>query len=550
MRYENAYMYNLHKVPKVFKIILSLSIHKKPKQNKQLKQNRLLEQKKQHKQQKLESVRLSHYGRLTQFAISIFIISSSFSLSSCMVGPDYGAPLPPCNETYTEKPIPCKTVSTRIKAGKAQHFDECEQIPADWWALFHSPELTELVRIGIANSPDLEAAKAALCQAQENMNAYVGSAMFPQVDGLVYAGKQRFSGSTIGEINQPAITFNLYSTTLNISYTLDIFGAARRQIESMGALVENKCFLLRAAHLSLTSNIVTTAITEASFREQIQATKELIGLYEKQLEILNKQLKLGGASLSDVLAQKTQVEQIKATLPPLEKNLSVARHSLASLVGFMPSDHVVPIFKLESLKLPTNLPLSLPSELVRQRPDIRASEALLHQACALVGVATANLYPQFTLSGTYGSTANEVSDLFKNLSNVWSYAGQLTQPIFHGGALRAKRRAAIAGLELAGAQYQQTVLLGFKNVADSLRAIEIDAQALKIQTAAERSAWQAFTIVQKQFQLGGQNYLALLNAQQQYQKAKLNRIQAQAARFSDTAALFQALGGGWWNDCT
>ncbi len=465
-----------------------------------------------------------------------------------MVGPDFQEPLPPCNETYTEKPLPCKTTSAPIKDGKAQYFVLCKKIPKDWWTLFRSKELSELVAKGLANSPNVEAALAALNQAEENMIAYGVSAMIPNVTGQAYGGKQRFSGATIGEIDQPSFTFNLYSATLNISYNLDIFGGARRQIESLAALVENKVFLVEASYLTLASNIVTTAILEASLREQIQATRALILINEKQYEIVNKQLGLGGASLSDVLAQKTQLEQVRATLPPLEKNLSITRHNLATLAGFVPSDHCIPTFHLNKLFLPEVLPLSLPTELLRQRPDIRASEALLHQACAQIGVATANLYPQFSLTGSYGTTANTVQDLFKNLSNVWSYAGQVLQPIFNGGSLYATRRATLAAFDVAAAQYRQTVLQSFKDVANALRAIEIDANALKTQAAAEKTSKEALQIVQGQFKLGGVNYLNLLNAEQQYQRAVLSRIQAQAARFSDTAALFQALGGGWWND--
>lgn len=491
------------------------------------------------------------YKTVIKNFMTMFILSSSLLLSSCfMVGPDFRAPPPPCNETYTENPLPEKTVSTPIKnnKGKSQYFVLCEQIPKDWWVVFHSAELMDLVALGLANSPNIEAAHAALCQAEETMIAYSESAMMPSVTGQAYGGKQRFSASTIGLIDSPSITFNLYSASLNISYNLDIFGALRRQIEALAAQVEYKCFLLEGAYLTLASNIVNTAITEASLREQIQATRDLIGINQKQYELINKQMGLGGVSLSDVLAQRTQLEQVKATLPPLEKSLSIARHNLATLAGVTPSDKCLPNFYLGKMQLPKHLPVSLPSDLVRQRPDIRASEALLHQACAQVGVATANLYPQLTLTGTYGTTSNSVQDLFKNLSNVWSYAGQIMQPIFNGGSLYATRRAAIAGFDLAAAQYRQSVLLGFQNVADSLRAIEVDAKAFKAQAGAEKSAFDALKLVQGRYKLGGVNYLEVLNAEQQYQKARLNRIQAEAARLSDTAALFQALGGGWWND--
>lgn len=495
--------------------------------------------------------KLHSHGELRKYFIAMPILASSLLLSSCfMVGPDFRTPLPPCNETYTEKPLPEKTVSAPIKKGKSQYFVLCAQIPKDWWTIFHSAELTDLVARGLANSPTVEAAHAALAQAEETMIAYSESAMLPTVTGQANGGKQRFSASTIGLIDSPSITFNLYSASLNISYNLDIFGGARRQIEALAAQVEYKCFLVEAAYLTLASNIVITAITEASLREQIRATRDLIVINQKQYELINKQMGLGGVSLADVLAQRTQLEQVKATLPPLEKSLSIARNNLATLAGFSPSDQCIPNFYLDKIHLPRHLPVSLPSNLVRQRPDIRASEALLHQACAQVGVATANLYPQLTLTGSYGTTSNSVQDLFKNLSNVWSYAGQVMQPIFNGGSLYATRRAAIAGFDVAAAQYRQSILLGFQNVADSLKAVEIDAKALKAQAGAEKSAFDALKLVQGRYKLGGVNYLEVLNAEQQYQKARLNRIQAAAARLSDTAALFQALGGGWWNDET
>lgn len=479
----------------------------------------------------------------------ITTLSTTLLLSSCfMVGPDFKELAPPCNESYTETPLPQKTASAPIKDGKAQYFVLCKKIPKDWWGVFHSEELCELVAKGLANSPNVEAAQAALYQAEQTMVAYGESAMLPAVTGQANGGKQRFSGAVIGEIDQPAFTFNLYSASLNISYNLDIFGGAKRQIEALAAEVEYKCFLVEAAYLTLASNIVNAAITEASLREQIKATRDLIGINQKQYDIIHKQMGVGGASLSDVLAQKTQLEQIKGSLPPLEKSLSITRNNLATLVGDFPSDRCLPNFYLDNLQLPKNLPVSLPSDLVRQRPDIRASEALLHKACAEVGVSTANLYPQLSLTGSYGTTSNSVQDLFKNLSNVWSYAGQIMQPIFNGGSLYATRRASIGAFDVACAQYRQTVLQGFQNVADALKAVEIDARALKVQAQAERSARESLHLVQGRYKLGGVNILEVLNAEQQYQKTRLTRIQAQAARLSDTAALFQALGGGWWND--
>lgn len=464
-----------------------------------------------------------------------------------MVGPDFERPCPPDTETYTESKLPSKTVSSPVKQGKAQTFAFANEVSGEWWTLFRSPELNSLIEAGIANSPNLEAAAASLCQSQEIMKAYVGSALFPAVDGQLGGQRQKINEASIGAPNIPPQIFNLYNASINVSYTLDFFGGARRKVESLCAGVEYQSFLLEAAYLTLTANIVTTAITEASLRGQIQATNELIDLNQQGLNLIKQQFELGAVSKAAVLAQETQLEQVKATLPDLEKNLAITRHSLAILIGSFPSDNCLPNFYLNKMQLPTELPVSLPSQLVQQRPDIRAAEALLHQASAEVGVSTANLYPNITLTGSYGYSSEKLSDMFKNISNVWNYGGQLLQPIFHGGSLRANRRASIDAFDQALAKYKQAVLVGFKNVADSLRALEMDAKTLKAQTLAEKAAADSLKLVQQQFKLGSVNYLALLDAERQYQLVRINRIKAQAARLNDTAALFQAMGGGWWN---
>jgi NodT family efflux transporter outer membrane factor (OMF) lipoprotein len=328
---------------------------------------------------------------------------------------------------------------------------------------------------------------------------------------------------------------------------LDIFGGARRELEALRSQVDYQNFQLEGAYLALTTNIVTTAVKEASLRAQIEATQDIITAQEKQLDLVEQQFNLGGASRPDVLTQRTQLAQTRATLPPLEKDLAQARHQLSVYAGNLPSDEGLPEFKLEALQLPQELPLTLPSQLVRQRPDIRASEALLHQANAEVGVATANLYPQITISGNYGSETTEFHNLFGSGTEVWSLGASLLQPIFHGGQLTAQRRAAIAAHDEAAAQYRETVLQAFQNVADTLRALEMDAKTLQAQADAESLARETLELTQKQFQLGAVSYLSLLNAQRQYQQTRINLVQAQAIRYADTAALFQALGGGWWN---
>jgi NodT family efflux transporter outer membrane factor (OMF) lipoprotein len=483
-----------------------------------------------------------------QIKYSLITLIASLTVGGCAVGPDFQPPSPPTAKTYAPLSFPEKTASiaTAGNAGKAQHFLPGQAIPAAWWALYHSVQLNNLIRAGLANSPNLAAAKAALRQAQENFNAQIGTLLFPSISAQFTPQRQSFASSSIGG-SVPSSVFNLYNASINVTYALDIFGNVRRQIEAGRARVDYEYYELNAAYLSLTANIVTTAITVASLQAQITATQQLIQADVEQLSILKKQFNLGGASKENVLSQQTLLEQTRALLPPLEKTLAQSQHALAVLVGSTPNQSQLPNINLDKLILPTQLPLSLPSSLVRQRPDIQAAEALLHQASAQVGVATANLYPQITLNGNYGWTSNTLNTLFHPISNVWAIGGQLLQPIFNGDALRAQRRAAIAAYEQAYEQYEQTILQAFQNVADSLQALEIDARELKAQKSAEAASRATLLLTKKQFHLGATSYINVLNAEQQYQQILIKRIQAQTARYSDTAALFQALGGGWWN---
>jgi NodT family efflux transporter outer membrane factor (OMF) lipoprotein len=431
------------------------------------------------------------------------------------------------------------------QAGKAQQFISQKELPAEWWTLFHSAALNDLINRGLAHSPDLAAAQATLRKAQEILAAQIGNSLFPAANLNVGAQREREAGASFGNSILSPI-FNVYNVTANVSYTPDVFGGARREIESLQAQVDFQQFQLIASYLTITTNIVTTAINIASLEGQIDATRQLIHEQTAQLDIIQKQFRLGGVSSLDVLSQQTLLDQTRATLPPLQNSLSQSKHALAVLVGDYPNQRM-PAFSLKHLSLPTHLPVSLPSKLVRQRPDVRASEALFHSACAQVGVATANLFPSFPLTASYGWSANTPSQLFHPATLAWSYGGQVVAPLFQGGALLAQRRAAIAAYDVAGAQYQKTVLQAFQNVADSLRAIETDARAFKAFTQAEAAARKTLTLTTQQYHLGGVSYINLLTAQQQYQQTRINRIKAEGFRFADTAALFQALGGGWWN---
>jgi NodT family efflux transporter outer membrane factor (OMF) lipoprotein len=468
-------------------------------------------------------------------------------LAGCAVGPDYRRPAPPAVSSYTAEALPVGTAVAPGVGGGAQHFVSGGEISARWWELFRSEALDRWIREALVSSPTLVAAEATLRRAQEIRRARSGE-LLPGVDGSVSATRQKPSGASLGAPNAPINPFTLYNASVNVSYTLDLFGRTRRELEALQAQVDYQGFQLEGAYLTLASNIVTAALQEASLRGQLQTTRDIIATQEEQFALIEKQFELGGTARTDVLAQGASLAQSRATLPPLEKRLAQTRHLLAILAGRFPGDAAdLPEFHLEDFRLPEELPVSLPSSLVRQRPDIRSAEELLHTASAAVGVATANLYPQITLSARYGTEAARIGDLFRPGTAVWGIGAGLLQPIFHGGALEATRRAEVAGFDQAAAQYRETVLQAFRDVADVLRALEYDARTLKAQSDAEAAARDTLDIAKKQVRFGATSYLSLLDAQRQYHLARILLVQAQALRFADTAALFQALGGGWWN---
>ncbi len=472
----------------------------------------------------------------------------SVLVAGCAVGPHFRSPAAPAVSSYTAKALPPETASAPGTGGAAQRLLPGRDIPGEWWTLFHSAALDSVIRQALADNPTLAAAEATLRQARENYRALVGSALFPSVNAEASVTRQKISGASFGEPDTNFAPFTLYNASVGITYALDVFGGARRELESLRAQTDYERFLVEGAYLTITANIITTAMGEAALRAQIDATREIIETEEKQLEVVEHQFQLGAVSKTDVLAQRDQLAQTRATLPPLEKALSQTRHLLAVLAGKFPNEaDTLPEFNLRDFELPQEVPVSLPSSLVQQRPDIRASESLMHAASAQIGVATAALLPQINLNGSFGSQAVRSGSLFSNGSGVWSLGAGLLQPLFHGGELTARRRAAVAAYDAAGAQYRATVLQAFQNVADVLRALDMDAVALKARAEAAESARELFDLAQKQFQLGAVNYLSLLNAQRQEREARIGLVQAQALRFSDTAALFQALGGGWWN---
>jgi NodT family efflux transporter outer membrane factor (OMF) lipoprotein len=484
--------------------------------------------------------------------LKIVVLSMAASagavLCGCAVGPDYRPQPPPDVQAYTAEPTPTETSSAPVKGGESQRLVLGEDIPVRWWSLFRSEALDCLIRLALKDNPTAAAAQATLRQAEENLRARYGAERFPAADINLSASREKFSGAAFGETGGGGSTFNLYNASVKVSYLLDIFGGVTRELEALQSQVDYQRFQLEGTYLTLSANVVTTVVQEASLRARLQATREILSEEEQQYDVVQTQFELGGVSRSDVLAQYTQLSQTRSTLPSLEKELSQTRHLLAVLLGRFPDDaDALPELDLGSLKLPRKLPLSLPSALARQRPDVRAAEALLHAASAQVGVATANLYPKITLTGSYGSETTMLSDLLSNNTLLWNFGAGLLQPLFHGGELTAKRRAAIAAYDGVLANYRETVLQAFRNVADVLRALEADARVLTAEAEAADAARKSLDLTKGQFRLGAVSYLTLLNAQRQYQQTRIGLIQAQAARFADTAALLQALGGGWWH---
>jgi NodT family efflux transporter outer membrane factor (OMF) lipoprotein len=487
-------------------------------------------------------------GRRAARRIAAAFIAAALALvAGCAVGPDFQRPGPPDAAAYTREPLPAQTASADIAGGEAQRMLQGLDIPGQWWTLFHSPALNSLIEQALKSNPSLEAAQAALRQAQESVYAQQGF-FYPNVDASFSPSRQKNATGTIA----PTLTsgeplFTLYTPQVSVSYTLDVWGGNRRQVESLQAQADSLRFQLDATYLTLTSNVVAAAIQEASLRAQLAATNTVIRIEGEQLELLRAQYALGAIAMADVVAQEATLAQAEATLPPLQKQLAQQRDLLSALAGRVPSAEPDEKFELAALELPQELPLSLPSKLVEQRPDVRSAEEQLHAASAQVGVAIANQLPQITLSAGIGSSATQMSQLFTSGTGFWSVAGNFLQPLFDGGTLLHRKRAADAALEQAAAQYRSTVITAFQNVADVLHALYFDAAALDASLRAERAAATSLDIGRQALQLGSISYLSLLNAEQTYQQAVITLAQARANRFADTAALFQALGGGWWN---
>ena len=494
----------------------------------------------------IQTVHISRKAFRLPILRSAAAVSVLLPLAACAVGPDFQKPAAPAVSQYQANPANPTTAIPYVPGGAAQTFTQGKDLAGDWWALFHSQPIDDLVQSALAKNHDLKAAQAALKVAHESSLAHRG-VFLPAVQAGFSAIHQKQSGQIAPTPTSNAFQYDLFTPQLNISYTPDVFGLNRRSQESLEAQEQSVRYQMVAAYTTLTANVVVTAIQVAALQSQIDATRQLIATDENIVRILQYQLDKGYASRVDLAAQQAQLEQTRATLPPLLKQQAQLHDLLATLAGAYTSEAPATNFDLTQLQLPADLPLSLPSELVAQRPDVLQAQANLHSASAQIGVAVANRFPNILLSADIGSTALAIGQVFASGNGFWDIGAALTAPIFQGGTLKHQELAARAAYDQAAEQYRSTVLNAIQNVADTLVALQQDADGLKATAAAESAAKTTLDLAQRQVEAGYSGYLALLNAQQSYQQARIALVQAEANRFADTAALYQALGGGWWH---
>jgi NodT family efflux transporter outer membrane factor (OMF) lipoprotein len=503
-----------------------------------------------------------HAGLKTTLTYGVLL-----GLAGCAAGPDFKRPDTPNSKSYASYAMPAKTTSAPGVGGASQQFDVKRDIPYDWWTLFQSEQLNALIVSAFKANPDIESARAALKQAQEYVTAQQGF-FYPTIGANYSPSRIKVAGNNggsspgrqgNGELIQTYSTpngqppynapvyYNFHTAQLSVGFVPDVFGANRRQLESLQAQADMQRFRLEAAFITLASNIVAAALQEASLRSQIMAMDKLMTANRLSLDIMRKRLQLGDVSALDVATQEAALAQSEQALIPLRLQLERTRDLIRALAGNAPDKDVPETFELSALHLPEDLPLSLPSKLVEQRPDVRAAEEQVHAASAEYGVSIANLLPQFSITGDVGGMASTPGWMFKTGGGFFDLTTNIAYTLFDGGQLRAQSRAAQDALEQAAAEYRSTVIAALQNVADTLHAIQSDAEALKAATRNEQAMSRVLDLTRKQYKTGYVSYQTQLNAEQNYQQSVLVLIQAQTNRFGDTAALYQALGGGWWN---
>lgn len=468
-------------------------------------------------------------------------------LTACMVGPHFKPPAAPAGAQFAPAPLPARTAAVAGGLGGAQRFDVGADIPGEWWTLLRSRPLDRLISRAFKRSPTIAAAQAALTQAQENMLAQ-GGMLYPSIGASTSQSRNETPTAALTPIAaRGQRLYSLYTAGLSVGYSPDVFGLDRRLVESAGAQAANRRYELEAAYLSLSSNIVVAAIDLASLGAQIRAQRQIVTSETEVLQRLRREAQVGELAKTDLLQQEAMLAQAKAALPPLIEHLALQRNALIALTGGFPNEDLDDDFALARLRLPQDLPVSLPSRLIDQRPDILAASAMLHAASAQVGVAIAERLPRISLSAGFGMTSLGFAHALTPYNQFFSLIGGAALPLFEGGRLLHRQRAAQAAFEQAAAEYRATVITAFRNVADALQRLQADARSLQATAAAEQAAGNALRAAQRRLEVGESSYLLALMAQQRYEAARIATIQARAMRLTDTAALFQALGGGWWN---
>ncbi|MDB6011320.1 MAG: hypothetical protein JWL65_3570 [Gammaproteobacteria bacterium] len=513
------------------------------------------------------SARGKRFGALLPRAVLLGVVGPTSVLQSgCAVGPQFHRPEAPRDAGFAPAPLPEATSSTKVHGGETQHLISGADVSFEWWRAFGSPALDALVERAFKANPTIPAAQAALRQAHELVSAQRGF-FFPTFDAVYQGERHKVSGNTENSETPgvqasgtnllprqgadgspvPAPVYYTFQTAeLTVGFVPDVFGGNRRQVESLAAQAEAQRFTLEATYVTLAANVVAAVIQEATLRAEIEATRQIVVADSQSLQILREQFRLGYVTRIDVATQEAALAEVETTLPPLQDRLEQTRDLIRALAGSLPNDDMGS-FELDTLTLPAELPVSLPAKIIEQRPDVRAAEAQLHAANAQVGVAVAAMLPQFSITGVYGGNATQISQMFSAGGPFWSLFANATQPLFHGGTLLHQKRAADRALLAAGAQYRNTVISAYQNVADTLHASVSDADELSADVDAEDATKVTFDLTRRQMEAGYTSSLPLLSAQSAYQQAVLTRVQAQAVRFGDTVALFQALGGGWWN---
>ena len=468
--------------------------------------------------------------RASRVRAAIAVLLSSAVLTACAVGPNFERPDAPAHAASVVPQLP----DQQLQVGKP--------LPADWWTMFDSPALNDLVAQAFASNQDLAAAQSSVERAQELVTARTG-ARYPEVDLTAGSGRQKYGSQFLGPFPKPP-PFTYYAFGPAVSYTLDYTGGVGRAIEQQQALAQYQQREWQAARLTVTGNVVQQAFAVAAAQAQIDALQEVLADDRRNVEMIQDANEAGSVSRLDVLTAQNQLASDETLLPALKKQLSVAQHALAVLVGKTPGEMPALHLDLSAFELPKEVPVSLPSDWVRQRPDILAAEAQLHAATAAVGVATANLYPRVTLTASFTQQSLATNELFDHANSAWGVVSSLTAPIFDGGKLRAEKRASLAALATESARYKQVVLESFAQVADALDALQHSAEQLTAQTQAITIAQQSLALTRESYNEGNVGVLQVLDSERLYQQARLGYVRAQAQRLQDTARLFVAMGGG------